>query len=302
MARRARWLPALLPLLLPLPPALPRGAPGCAARGLCCPGRDRACLSSGRRPDGSAGPCYCDQACARSLDCCHDYGRACPVIPCVVSQWSAWSGCAEPCKTTYRVRTRHIVQEPSNGGEACPALEQRAGCVEYWTRQGAECQQSLIPALITAGGFGKARKKRAAADGSERAGYCVEFQLVALAPGCGHRQPWHRQPWHRQPWHRQPWHRQPWHGQPWHRQPWHRQPWHSRWTRELREGRTVCVECQQPALHPLRQHCRGDGSGSHRNQLLHWQAVGNHRCKGTWRRIRQLDTCSCPSAHSFLFI
>ncbi|XP_048177854.1 somatomedin-B and thrombospondin type-1 domain-containing protein-like isoform X2 [Corvus hawaiiensis] len=189
------------------------------------------------------------------------------VIPCVVSQWSAWSGCAEPCKTTYRVRMRHIIQEPRNGGEACPALEERAGCVEYWTRQGTECQQSLIPALITTGGFGKARKKRAAADASERAGYCVEFQLVATTPGCLHN---HHS--------------------------------YTRWMHYLREGHTICVECQHPALHSPSQHCYGDGTGSQKNQLLHWQAVGNHRCKGTWRRIRQLDTCSCPSVHSFLFI
>jgi len=66
-----------------------------------------------------------------------------PVIPCVVSEWSVWSGCAEPCKTTYRVRRRHVIQEPRNGGEACPPLEERAGCVEYWTQQGTECNQSL---------------------------------------------------------------------------------------------------------------------------------------------------------------
>ncbi|XP_064586378.1 somatomedin-B and thrombospondin type-1 domain-containing protein-like [Zonotrichia leucophrys gambelii] len=262
MAGRARWLPVLSALLL-LPPALPRRPSGCAALGLCCPGRDRGCLSAGLRPDGSSGPCYCDQACARALDCCHDYARACPAIPCVVSQWSAWSGCAEPCKTTYRVRTRHIIQEPRNGGESCPALEERAGCVEYWSQQGTECQQSLIPALITTGGFGKARKKRAAADGSERAGYCVQFQLVSLAPGCRHGQ---------------------------------------RWMSGLREGLRLCVECQPPALHRPGQPCRGDGAASPQNQLLHWQAVGNHRCKGTWRRIRRLDTCSCPSVHSFLFI
>ncbi|XP_050170073.1 somatomedin-B and thrombospondin type-1 domain-containing protein-like isoform X1 [Myiozetetes cayanensis] len=265
MARRACWLPLLLLLLLLLlPPALPAG---CAARGLCCPGRDPACLSTGRRPDGSSGPCYCDQACVLTLDCCHDYAETCPVVPCVVSQWSTWSGCAEPCKTTYRVRTRHIVQEPRNGAEACPALEERAGCVEYWSRQGMECKQSLIPALITTGGFGKARKKRAAADGKERAGYCVEFQLVAIAPGCLHS---HHS--------------------------------YTRWMRYLREGHTVCVECQHPALDSRSHHCSGDGTGSRKNQLLHWQAVGNPRCKGTWRRIRQLDTCSCPSVHSFLFI
>lgn len=80
MAGGARWFPALsLPLLLLLPwPAVPRRPWGCAARGLCCPGRDPACLSAGRRPDGSSGPCYCDQECARTLDCCHDYAHACP--------------------------------------------------------------------------------------------------------------------------------------------------------------------------------------------------------------------------------
>ncbi|NXR48108.1 SBSPO protein, partial [Hippolais icterina] len=189
------------------------------------------------------------------------------VIPCVVSQWSAWSGCAEPCRTTYRARRRRVLREPRNGGEPCPALEERAGCVEYRTRRGAECLQALIPALITTGGFGKARRKRAAADGSGRAGYCVEFQLVALAPGCLHSQ-----------------------------------PWHTRWVRQLGEGHRVCVECQPPALLAPGQHCRGDGAGSHQDQLLHWQALGNPRCRGTWRRIRQLDSCSCPSAHSFLFI
>ncbi|XP_066417977.1 somatomedin-B and thrombospondin type-1 domain-containing protein-like [Molothrus aeneus] len=211
----------------------------------CClpgPGRDRGCLSAGRRPDGSSGPCYCDQACARTLDCCHDYARTCPAIPCVVSQWSAWSGCAEPCRTACRVRTRYIIPEPRNGGEACPALEERAGCVQYWTQQGTECQQSLIPALITMGGFGKARKKRAAADGSERAG-------ASLVAGTAWSSGWC---------------------------PWHSRPCMS----GLGEGLRVCVE----------------------NQLLHWQAVGNHRCKGTWRRIRRLDTCSSPSVRSFLFI
>uniref|UniRef100_A0A8D2N5P9 SBSPO protein n=1 Tax=Zonotrichia albicollis TaxID=44394 RepID=A0A8D2N5P9_ZONAL len=178
-----------------------------------------------------------------------------PAIPCVVSQWSAWSGCAEPCKTTYRVRTRHIIQEPRNGGESCPALEERAGCMEYWSRQGTECQQSLS----------KSMEKCLDSPGEDSGlgQYCVQFRLVSLAPGCRHGQ---------------------------------------RWMSGLREGLRLCVECQPPALHRPGQPCRGDGAASPQNQLLHWQAVGNHRCKGTWRRIRRLDTCSCPSVHSFLFI
>uniref|UniRef100_A0A8B9S3R0 SMB domain-containing protein n=1 Tax=Apteryx owenii TaxID=8824 RepID=A0A8B9S3R0_APTOW len=219
----------------------------------CCAG----VVPAGWRPDGSHGPCYCDQACAHTLDCCHDYAQACPVISCVVSQWSVWSGCAEPCKTTYRVRRRHVVQEPRNGGEPCPPLEERAGCVEYWSQQGAECKQSLS----------KSAANVTVSEVGEDSGYCVEFQLMAITQGCLHS---HRS--------------------------------YTHWMRYLREGHTVCVECQHPALDSSSLHCYGDGSGSKRNQLLHWQAVGNLQCRGTWKRIRQLDTCSCPSVHSFLFI
>ncbi|XP_051489189.1 somatomedin-B and thrombospondin type-1 domain-containing protein-like isoform X4 [Apus apus] len=163
------------------------------------------------------------------------------VSPCVVSQWSGWSSCAEPCKTTYRVRRRHIIQEPRNGGEPCPPLEERAGCVEYWTQQGTECKQSLIPALITTGGFGKARKKRAAGDGNERAGYCVEFQLVAITPGCLHSH----------------------------------HPY-THWMQYLREGHIVCVECQHPALDSRSLHCSGDGSESKKE--LHSFPVNCYGC------------------------
>uniref|UniRef100_A0ACB8F6N0 Uncharacterized protein n=1 Tax=Sphaerodactylus townsendi TaxID=933632 RepID=A0ACB8F6N0_9SAUR len=51
---------------------------GCAELGQCCPGRSLACVSSGWRPDGSHGPCFCDRACRDTLDCCHDYREVCP--------------------------------------------------------------------------------------------------------------------------------------------------------------------------------------------------------------------------------
>nr|XP_020635202.1 somatomedin-B and thrombospondin type-1 domain-containing protein-like [Pogona vitticeps] len=188
-------------------------------------------------------------------------------ISCVVSDWSEWSGCAEPCKATYRIRRRQIIQEPRNGGEPCPPLEEKAGCLEYWTHQGTKCKQSLIPALITTGGYGKARKKRAVFSENERVGYCVEFQLMAIAEGCLHGN-----------------------------------SSYTHWMKYLSEGHRVCVECQHPALDSRSLHCSGDGSEAKKNQLLHWQAVGNPRCRGTWKRVRQLDICSCPSVHTFLFI
>lgn len=39
-----------------------------------------------------------------------------------------------------------------------------------------------------------------------------------------------------------------------------------------------------------------------RNQTLHWQAIGNPRCQGTWKKVRRVDHCSCPAVHSFIFI
>uniref|UniRef100_A0A8D0B7M2 SMB domain-containing protein n=1 Tax=Salvator merianae TaxID=96440 RepID=A0A8D0B7M2_SALMN len=258
----AAWFSLLFLLAVP-----PGAEGGCAKLGRCCAGRSVACVSTGWRPDGSYGPCYCDQACPHTLDCCHDYRQVCPVTSCMVSEWSVWSGCAEPCKATYRIRRRHIIQEPRNGAEVCPPLEEKAGCLEYWTQHGTKCKQSFIPALITTGGYGKARKKRAVSSENERAGYCVEFQLTAITEGCLHGN-----------------------------------TSYTHWMKYLSEGHLVCVECQPPALDSKSLHCSGDGSGAKTNQLLHWQAVGNPRCRGTWKRVRQLDTCSCPSVHSFLFI
>lgn len=59
--------------------------------------------------------------------------------PCVVSEWSHWSGCAQPCKPSIRVRRRSIERLPQNSGQACPRLEEQAGCMEYQDRQGQFC-------------------------------------------------------------------------------------------------------------------------------------------------------------------
>lgn len=63
-------------------------------------------------------------------------------VSCVVSEWTGWSGCAEPCRATVRRRSRTILQEPLNAGESCPHLEEHAGCAEYWSQQG-HCHNSL---------------------------------------------------------------------------------------------------------------------------------------------------------------
>ncbi|KAM6103134.1 LOW QUALITY PROTEIN: somatomedin-B and thrombospondin type-1 domain-containing protein [Theristicus caerulescens] len=243
---------------------------GGSCLGKCCEGRDAACVGEGWREGGGYGTCYCDGGCRRAGDCCHDHGQACPALPCVVGEWSHWSGCAEQCQPNLRIRRRYVQQEPKNGGEPCPALEEKAGCLEYLTYQGEDCGHEHVPAFITTSEYGKERKRRAASSlwpsDKEAAGYCVEFKTESLSHHCA----LENRPY-------------------------------ARWMQYLREGHTVCVACQPPAMNADTHRCSGDGHNADRSKILHWEAVGNSQCQGTWKKIRQLEHCSCPLVHSFIF-
>lgn len=63
--------------------------------------------------------------------------------PCIVGEWSPWSGCSDQCRPAARVRRRLVQQEALNGGAPCPALEERAGCLEYSTRRGQDCGRAF---------------------------------------------------------------------------------------------------------------------------------------------------------------
>lgn len=68
-------------------------------------------------------------------------------MSCLVSEWTEWSACAEPCRATVRRRSRTILQEPRNAGQPCPHLEEHAGCAEYWSQQG-HCHNSLSESFL----------------------------------------------------------------------------------------------------------------------------------------------------------
>ncbi|XP_018609431.1 somatomedin-B and thrombospondin type-1 domain-containing protein [Scleropages formosus] len=238
---------------------------GCSGR--CCPGTDLTCASTDWRTDRNFGSCFCDENCQRTKDCCFDYPTVCPAEHCRVSQWSSWSGCSQQCHPAFRHRKRHIEKEPSNSGDACPPLEERAGCLEYLDRQGRNCALALGPALITSAEHGKGRPTHDPYGQPVDPGYCVEFKMVSLTSHCAAD------------------------GQP-----------HLRWTQYLREGYTVCVACQPPAMQEPDRSCQGDGATSGRDELLHWQAVDNPHCRGTWSRVRMLERCACPQVHHFVFI
>jgi|688.fasta_scaffold10085_10 DUF971 family protein len=58
---------------------------------------------------------------ARLCDCCDGTP---PVINCVVSEWSEWG----PCVDGVQTRTRTVIQQPQNGGTACPPLVETREC------------------------------------------------------------------------------------------------------------------------------------------------------------------------------
>ncbi|KFO93027.1 Somatomedin-B and thrombospondin type-1 domain-containing protein, partial [Buceros rhinoceros silvestris] len=190
-------------------------------------------------------------------------------LPCIVGEWSHWSGCAEQCQPDLRIRRRYVQQEPKNGGEPCPALEEKAGCLEYLTYQGEDCGHEHVPAFITTSEYSKERRQAASSlwpSDKDIAGYCVEFKTESLSHHCA----LENRPY-------------------------------ARWMQYLREGHTVCVTCQPPAMNIDTHRCSGDGHNADGGKILHWEAVGNSQCQGTWKKIRQLEHCSCPLVHSFIF-
>ena len=45
-------------------------------------------------------------------------------VDCKVEDWSSWSECSATCGGGTRTRERKVVQEPENGGAACPFQDQ----------------------------------------------------------------------------------------------------------------------------------------------------------------------------------
>ena len=60
----------------------PSAAGSCRAAKLCCQGRDSGCVIQKASPNAIIEsprdkPCYCDHACLKLGDCCHDFNETC---------------------------------------------------------------------------------------------------------------------------------------------------------------------------------------------------------------------------------
>ncbi|XP_063272295.1 SCO-spondin-like isoform X1 [Prinia subflava] len=50
-------------------------------------------------------------------------------VGCAVGPWGPWSGCSSRCGAGSRARSRQVTVPPRHGGDPCPDLKQRRGCL-----------------------------------------------------------------------------------------------------------------------------------------------------------------------------
>ncbi|KAM8993530.1 somatomedin-B and thrombospondin type-1 domain-containing protein-like isoform 1-T2 [Ara ararauna] len=233
---------------------------GGSCRQRCCPGRNNACWV----PAARRAHCYCDAYCQRTGDCCPDYRSVCrrAAVGCAVGPWGPWSGCSSPCGVGSRARSRQVTVPPRHGGEPCPDLKQRRGCLgEHPTCGTAKEVAKILPDSFSqdfrdpwrrAGMLLPEEPSR-----SPLPSYCGYFRLTQVGPLCR--------------------------GQA--------------WSRRLHRDKQVCVECRGDTSQH-RPHCTGHGLQGART---FWVAASVAGCQGSWVQEGLQEGCVC-SPPALIFV
>ena len=50
------------------------------------------------------------------------------LVDCKVGDWKPWGACSATCNGGTKTRAREVVEDPENGGDACPPLEETTDC------------------------------------------------------------------------------------------------------------------------------------------------------------------------------
>lgn len=258
--------------------SLAQAANSCREAKKCCPGRDSSCISQ-KAPlnaiieDLSDEPCYCDHACLKLGDCCHDFKDTCNVKDCEVSEWSSWSECDAACGPGSMSRTRVVLREAINGGGHCPVLVQKRGC--YGTRcHHHKDKAGHETAMILPADLDYTRTVNASKDIRKNLrlkypkdplqesthDYCVEFEVVKGSKGCRH----------------------------------------DDLNKNLYHNNRVCVTCAKTAmLRELEYRCRGQGNLDHTTRFL---SVNLPTCHGRWIQKAIHEKCPCKGGADFIFV
>jgi len=258
---------------------------GCYDSKLCCTGKNITCRAKGPRMNSpTSRTCFCDEECLNIGDCCRDYDQICKAQDCKVGEWQRWSDCDTKCGWGKKQRKRSIVAEARHGGKECKDTKEVMSCYG-WTckhpRHNNGLQEvretgKIIPAM-----YGTWRKNKLYDPYSDirknlfyhyrsnniiqRPSYCAHFEVTRSTHSC------------------------------------HKQE-SKDWTRMLRRGAQICVECQPYAMKShLGERCTGHGVFGKESRFTAFTA---DKCHGKWRmRTKHSDcTCNTQNAQSFIFV
>lgn len=261
----------------------------CRAAGLCCPGRDAACVvRKAMLPGVGGGPnavveerdeqsCYCDHACLRLGDCCDDFKESCGVMDCNMSEWGPWSECDTDCGPGGMGRERTVLEEPRNGGLPCGELRQRRGCYGHRCNSKPQDKIHRETALLLPVTFSQVRAMNDSYDirqnlkylpkselskenNTTAKPYVVMFEVTKSRKACETFEAFGA----------------------------------------LREGQRLCVSCETTAMRKhLGNRCRGHGL---EDRTSRFAALGHLHCHGRWQRLSRTDRCPPGHQPDFIFV
>ncbi|XP_017590477.1 PREDICTED: SCO-spondin isoform X3 [Corvus brachyrhynchos] len=208
-------------------------------------------------------------------------------VGCAVGPWGPWSGCSSPCGVGSRARSRQVTVPPRHGGDPCPDLKQRRGCLGQHPTCGTAKGNvgCLLPSCVVVpmccrprcpswGVFNHPRAPHScsSARGSQDTAQllqpglesCLAKSWAAAAGGAL------------------------WVGPPCRGQA---------WSRRLHRDKQVCVECwgNLSQRHP---HCTGHGLQGART---FWVAASVVGCQGSWVQEGLQEGCVC-SPPALIFV
>ncbi|XP_041266100.1 somatomedin-B and thrombospondin type-1 domain-containing protein-like isoform X1 [Onychostruthus taczanowskii] len=183
-------------------------------------------------------------------------------VGCAVGPWGPWSGCSSPCGVGSRARSRQVTVPPRHGGDPCPDLKQRRGCLGQHPTCGT-AKAALLPevAKILPSSFSQDFRDPWRRAGlplpEEPSGSCGYFRLAQVGPPCRGRA----------------------------------------WSRRLQRDKQVCVQCWGNPSH-RRPHCTGHGLQGART---FWVAASVVGCQGSWVQEGLEEGCVC-SPPALIFV